>query len=151
MAKKVNEESTTGLTVSTPTPDLLAALDAKIASLKHIEETPYKTTGTFSTFSDVKSEMKIENLLRMAGSVIGMKESYDKGQKAVGLKAAPLFNINGGTQEDWISDIKLRIEIINHKETFDKLTAYKDKMSKFLSEADQKAMLLKEMDEFLNK
>ena len=41
------------------------------------------------------------------------------------------------------------IAIIEHKETLDKLNSYKERVSKFLSEEDQKAMLLKEMEEFL--
>jgi hypothetical protein len=45
----------------------------------------------------------------------------------------------------------LRIAIINHKDTLDKLTEYRNKMKEFLSKEDQKAILFAEMEAFMSK
>lgn len=148
MAKK---EAITAIAVNTPVPNVLAALDEKIKSLKHIAETPYKTGGNLDGFGDIKAETKIENLIRAYSMVMGKEKAYHASAADLGLTTYPAFNVNGGNAADWKQDIQLRIAIINHKETFDKLTEFKTKMSSFLSAEDQKSMLLKEMEGFLGK
>ena len=134
----------------TKTADVLTNLDERIKSLKAITECNYKTSGSMTGFgTNVKDEMKIENLLRMGSSVTLRAEAYDKFANSIGRTTYPVFN-DGGTVADWEFDIKLRIAVIEHKTTLDTLTAYKDKMSKFLSEAEQKEMLMGEMATFLS-
>lgn len=148
MSKK-NDKETTALTIATGTPEALKAINAKIAALKHIEESVYKTSGELEGFDNIKTETKLENLIR-AYSVVKFKEqAYEAAAKDLGLKTYPQFSIGSGTAEDWKKDILLRIEIINHKETLDKLNSFKTRMEGFLSEQDKKALLLKEMEEYL--
>lgn len=132
-------------------PEMLTVLDGKIAELKTITDSVYKTTGNLEGFGDIKAETKIENLIRAFSSVNGRKKAYDEAAAILGLTSHPQFTVSGGTVEDWEQDIKLRIEIITHKDKLDKLNEYKEKMSKFLSEEDQKAMLVNEMTEFFSK
>ena len=80
---------------------------------------------------------------------IAREEVYNRAAIELGITTYPTFEANGSSSEDWKRDIKLRIDIINQKETADKLTEYKDKMSKFLSAEDQKNMLMTEMASFL--
>jgi len=134
---------------ATPTPDVLTQLNEKIASLKRIEESVYKTNGQLDGFGDIKAETKIENLIRAYSSVKMREAGYNAAAKELrGGKDVPAFVIGSGNAEDWKQDILLRIDILEHKETLDKLNMFKEKMSKFLSEADQKAMLIAEMEQF---
>lgn len=132
-------------------PEVLTLLKNKIDSLKHITDSVYKTTGNLEEFGDIKVESKIENLIRAYSSVKGREKAYHDAAADLGRKQYPAFNISGGNAEQWKEDILLRINIIEHKETLDKLKSYEERFAKFLSEADQKNMLMKEMEEFLNK
>ena len=146
MSKKNNTELALS---NSQVPDVLSLLDKQIAGLKKIADSVYKTTGQLTGFGDIKQELKLENLIRAFSMVKGKENAYNEAAKELGLASYPQFSIDGGTAADWKQDILLRIEIITHKDKLDKLNAYKEKMSKFLSEEDQKAMLMKEMAEFL--
>lgn len=129
-------------------PQVLSLLDQEIGKLKVISESVYKTTGNLEGFGDIKAETKVENLIRAFSSVKGREEAYNKAAKELNLSTYPQFSVSGGNAADWKQDILLRIDIITHKDKLDKLTEYKDKMSKFLSAEDQKAMLLNEMADY---
>jgi hypothetical protein len=145
---KKEEKSTVALTKANEVPQILSVLDNEIGKLKTIAESVYKTTGILDGFSDIKAETKVENLIRAYSSVKGREDAYNNAAKELGLNQYPQFNVNGGTAADWKQDILLRIDIITHKDKLDKLNEYKEKMSKFLSAEDQKAMLLKEMTDY---
>lgn len=148
--KMKNKETkvTAELTVTDKIPEILSVLDEQIGKLKTIAESVYKTAGTLDGFGDIKAETKVENLIRAYSSVKGREDAYNNAAKDLGLNQYPQFNVNGGTAADWKQDILLRIDIITHKDKLDKLNEYKEKMSKFLSAEDQKAMLLKEMTDY---
>ena len=131
-------------------PQVLETLEKKLASLKEIVETPYKTQGNLEGFGDIKAETKVENLIRAFSSVRGREDAYNKAAKELSINTYPAFNISGGDAAAWKSDITLRIAIIEQKTTYDKLNNYKERMAKFLSEEDQKEMLIKEMMNDLN-
>lgn len=151
MAPKNNKATTALMVKGQDVPSVLTILEEKIASLKHITDTVYKTTGNLEGFgTNIQKEMKVENLIRAFGSVMARSEVYNGAAKALGQKTYPAFEVSGGDMEAWKHDIILRINIINHQETLDKLNGYKEKMSKFLSEEDQKSMLLKEMADFMS-
>jgi hypothetical protein len=151
MAPKKDKATTALMVKGQDVPSVLQILEEKISSLKHITDTVYKTTGNLEGFgTNIQKEMKVENLIRAFGSVMARSEVYNAAAKALGQKTYPAFEVSGGDMEAWKHDIILRINIINHQETLDKLNGYKEKMSKFLSEEDQKSMLLKEMAEFMS-
>lgn len=147
MGTKKGDKATTALVVSTPTMDILEVLNKKINDLKEVTECAYKTSGNLEGFGDIKNETKVENLIRAFSSVRGREKAYDDAAKELGLKSYPAFLIGGGTSEDWKKDILLRKAVIEHADELKKLNEYKEKMSRFMSEADQKAQLLKEMQE----
>lgn len=147
-----SKKGSMALTLTGGAPSVLEKLDAEIAKIKHIEESVYKTAGQLDGFpTNIKEETKVENLIRAFSSVRSREIAYDEAAKELGVKTFPAFSINGGNTEDWKKDILLRKAIIEHKETLDKLTGFKEKMSKFLSAEDQQKMLLSEMNDFLNK
>ena len=149
MAKKATTATEVALGTQFDVPSIIQVLDAKLNSMKHITESKYRTSGTLDGIGDIKKETKIENLIRAYASIIAREEVYNKAAIELGITTYPTFEANGSSSEDWKRDIKLRIDIINQKETADKLTEYKDKMSKFLSAEDQKNMLMSEMASFL--
>ncbi len=142
-------ETTTAIAQVSNVPEVLQVLEERIKNLKKIEDQVYKTSGVMEGFGDLKKETKIENLIRAFSMVRGKHNAYNEAADDLGLKSAPQFSWCGGTVEDWKQDIKLRIETINYQDTLNKLKEYKDKMSRFLSEEDQKKMLLSEMSAFL--
>lgn len=144
----MSKKTTTAIAKIEDVPQVLSLLDQEIAKLKTISESIYKTAGVLEGFGDLKQETKIENLIRAFSSVKGREKAYDDAAKHLGLTTYPAFSVSGGNTADWEQDIRLRIDIITHKDKLDKLTEYKDKMSKFLSADDQKAMLLKEMTDY---
>ena len=149
--KKVKVEQV-DLLPTASVPEVLTQLNEKIASLKRIEESVYKTNGEVEGFStNIKEEMKIENLIRTYSSVKMREAGYLAAVRELGLTTFPAFVVGSGSPDDWKHDIMLRIDILTHKETLDKLNGFKEKMGKFLSEQDQKAMLLKEMQDFFSK
>lgn len=146
----MTKKSTTALGLTSDTPEALKQINAKIAALKHIEDSVYKTNGELEGFGNIKTELKLENLIRAYSMVKAKEAAYEAAAKDLGLKTYPQFLIGSGTADCWKKDILLRIEIINHKETLDKLNSFKSRMEGFLSEQDKKSLLLKEMEDFLS-
>jgi hypothetical protein len=130
---------------------VIGVLDAKIKSLDHISDSKYKTSGNLDGFGDIKKETNISNLIKAYSSIKGRETAYNAAAEEMNVGTYPVFEVNGSSAEDWKNDIMLRIAIINHKETLDKLTEYKEKMTQFMSKEEQKAVLLKEMAAFLGK
>jgi hypothetical protein len=85
----------------------------------------------------------------MLSVILAKSHWYDEAANLVGITTYPPFTEGGGTKEDWIADVKLRGQIIEHKETHDKLKEAENIMSKFLSEADQREMALKQVVDLL--
>jgi hypothetical protein len=147
------KSKTAGVAVLTgaSVPEIITKLESKIKELDHITDSKYRTSGNLDGFGDIKKETSIGNLIKAFSSVMARGETYQRSATALGIETFPVFELNGGSVEDWQKDIQLRIAIIQHKETLDKLQSYRDKMKEFLSKEDQKAMLLEEMAAFLSK
>jgi len=135
--------------VDTSVPDIIKKLEEEIKKLAHITDTVYKTTGNLEGFGDIKKETLVGNLIRAYSIVLAKETAYNNAAESLGLEQYPAFEISGGNSEAWKEDITLRIAIIEHKDKLDKLKGFKDRMAKFLSEEDQKTILLREMQAFL--
>lgn len=150
MAKK--NDSVALLKPDTDMNSVMELVNEKLASLKRIEESVYKTSGVIDGFpTNIKNEMKIENLIRMWSSVKMRQAGYEAAAKDLKLDEYPAFTIDGSLPADIKSDIELKIDIINHKETLDKLNEFKKRAEQLMSEADKKAMLFADMKSFLQK
>lgn len=128
-------------------PQVLDILDEQLKSMKLIEETPYKTSGQVGNFENIKNETDISNLIKIHSSAKGKDRAYHESAEDLGLNPYP----SAGTDSlaDIEHDIKLRIKLITQKETLDKLKQFKAEASKFLSQEDQKGILLNDMAKFL--
>ena len=131
-------------------PDVLEKINEKLASLKKITDSVYKTSGSLGNgFGDIKTEMRIDNLIKLYSTICAKEKAYDEAAKDLGVSPYPEFSVNGFTVADCKSDIKLRIDILSHQEQLDKLNKAKDLVSKFLSEEDQKRMALEQLKDIL--
>lgn len=135
---------------NTQMPAVLEMLDKALQSVDKITGSDYITGGNIEGFSkNVKDEQDIANLVKMAASVISRERAYNEAAENLELSTFPQFKIGGSTKDEWIKDIKLRIAIINNSDTINKIKEFKEKTAKFLSEEDQKAILFKDMENFL--
>ena len=149
MAKK--ETTPTTLATATPVMQGIQAVDTALKALKHIEESVYKTNGRVGGgFSqNLQSETKVEELIKMMGSVAGRAKSYNDAATYLGITTYPVFKVEGSTVEDYAQDIKLRIAIIQNESKLNKLKAIKAKYTELMDKEDRKAAVDQELQEFL--
>lgn len=126
-------------------PTVLSAIEAKIKTFKGIETSKFKTTMQLSGFGDLTKEVKVEQLIKAFSSIKGRSNAYLDAAKDLGVATFPEFIVDGGSVEDWSNDIKLRIQIITHKDELDNLKALQKEASAFLSQEDQKAMFFEKL------
>lgn len=148
MSKKKEKNVTTELAIKdmSDTTLLLEKLDSELAKVRTIEETPYKTGGTIDGFGDIKTETKIENLIRAYSSYKGRFNAYVDSATDLGINTYPAF---GPSLEDVSHDIKLRIAIIRQDVKTKALKEAKTQISKFMSEEEQKLMIFKDLAKLL--
>jgi len=146
MKKETTSIAVKGAKVNVP--NMLALLDEKIKELDHVTGSKYKTSGNVEGVCEIKTETKIESLIRAMASINGREKAYNEAAIELRLSTYPVFEIGGYSSELWKEDIRLRIDIITHEETLNKLTTYKKEMSKFVSAEEQKQMLVDDMAKF---
>lgn len=149
MANKTKVATGYEVTTATSVPDAIEKLNKRLSDLKHIAESVYKTPGKVSTSSgqkDIKEETNVTELVKCLSGILARAEAQEKAYDALGMTKYPVVKVDGGTVEEWISDIKLRIEIIEQKDTFDKLNGIKKRWEELMDKEDRKALLIKEME-----
>lgn len=134
------------LSSTSKVPDLLKVLADQLASLKKIETTAFKCPSSLEGVGNIQTEMKVENLIRAMGSVVAREQAYQAGVEKLGLKTVPVFNLNGGSVEDWRHDIDLRIQIITQAEKTKELTDLQNELNQLLDKEDRKAILFGKME-----
>ena len=123
----------------------IAAVDAKLAQLQHIQDSVYKTSGKLPPFGDIKTETDLSNLIKALSSVQGREEAYHKAAATLELGNYPVFKIEGGTRTEWEADIKLRIQMIQHKSVYDKLVKIKKEYTELMDKEDRMQLLTAEL------
>lgn len=141
--KKNNE-----LVVQTGSPiiDAVQKINSKLAELKHIQDSVYKTgtKGTLRGFTNaVQDETSVEELIKMHSSVNGREKAYNESAGILGIGTYGTFKAEGYTKEDWEADIKLRIAIIQNQDQLNKLKGLKKDFEELLDKED-KLLLLNE-------
>lgn len=139
------DKSETQLAKKMDVPAALEAVQTRLNSLKKVTDRPYKTGKVLEGFGDISTETKVDNLIRAYSMVRGKERAYEEAAKELQLTSYPTFTINGGTKEDWFSDITLRLDVIRFEDRRKKLEAYSSRLSKFMSEEDQFNSLMKEI------
>lgn len=148
MSKKGQSSELATLASTTPTGDILAAINGQLEKLNHITESNYKTNGELEGFGNIRNEVKLENLIRAWSSVKNREIAYADAAQDLGKTTFPAFQIGGHGAAAWKEDILLRMAIIEHDATKKKLEEFKKQAESYLSEQDKKAIMLKEMAAF---
>jgi len=140
------------LTTTSSVPEILKAIDSKIAEIKLIQDSVYKTNKIIKlaggTQVNLETEDKIDNLVKAYASISAREEQYTKAQAELGITTAPVCKIDGYTKEDWKSDILLRKSIIEQKDTLDQLSEMRKQWTDLMDKEDRKAILLEKMMAF---
>lgn len=130
-------------------PEGIELVNQRIADLKHITESVYKTTGRVTGFPNkIQDETKIEELVKMFSSVAGRGAAYKAAQEALELKSVPVFRVDGGTVDEFKHDIQLRIAILANKETLDELNQIKKEYTELMDKEDRMKLLAKRLEKF---
>ena len=129
--------------------DAIQVLNDKIASLKHITESVYCTSGKVVMSSgstlDIKTETNKENLIKAYASIKARVSDIEGAYEDLGIVKYPLVKIDGGSIAEWKKDITLRLAVIDHKDEVDNLTSMKKEWEELMDKEDRKALLLKKM------
>jgi hypothetical protein len=147
------QTSALALTTTSSVPDAISVINQKIADLKHIQESVYLTSGKVNGANgqiDLKELKTVPEIVRTLSSILARAAAEESAYAAVGYTTHPVVKVDGGTVDEWTADAKLRIAIIEQKETLDKLQGFKSKWEELMDKEDRKAMLLKEMEALAN-
>lgn len=146
MSSKKNQVAL--LSATTPSAAIQLVKD-KLSQYENISDSMYKTKKRFDAWN-IETETSIPELIKALSSIKARKTAYDAAADelvvAGTLTNYPVFQIEGSTYEEWAADIALRIKIINHKQTIDKLNKVKDGLEKLMTDEDRMAILLKELE-----
>lgn len=145
MAKEKNQVAI----VSTPTSERIAKVEKELSKLQAIRDSKWKTNGNWpENTKNLKDITDISELITIGCGMAARTKAYnDYAENVLGLKNYKPFTVEGGTSEDWDADIKLRMEIINHKAIYDKLTKIKAGYRELMDKDDKLALLDKELEE----
>lgn len=144
MAKK----QTTALSTNA-IPNAIAKLEEKLKSFEGINESAYLTGGEIEGFHNLKEVADLKQLIKMAGTLVDSKRIYDSGAAGLNLETFPMYEYKGFSVESWLKDIRLRYDLINQKETIDRMNEFKAELAQFLSDEDRKAIVLEKLKDFM--
>lgn len=131
------EVITIGLSGKT-VPEQLAIIAAAMSKLQSVKESSYKTNMQSAEFGDLKACTDIKQLIQSGSIILAKETAYNNFANALGLQTVPAFSVGGGSVNDWIQDIKLRIAVISEKDVREKLQKAHDKLSQFLTDAERR-------------
>lgn len=126
--------------------------------LKKVGDANFKTNGKFrytpnvnGTVVDITSCKDIARLIELVSFLNSKKSGYDNAAtKDLKLTEYPIFNWLGYAYEEWIEDVKLRVDIINYKDKFDALNKAERDLAGFMNEDTKADRLLDSLTKDLN-
>ena len=132
----------------------LEKIDAKLKTLNLISDSSYKTHCKFrwnpaytgNDPIDISKCLDISLLLQIYASIKEKTNGYIEAAKENGIDTFPVFQWQNHSWEDWKADLKLRINMIFHKDKYDKLIEAKNRLQKFLTAEDQLALIVSNLD-----
>lgn len=143
----------TGLTVKSEMMSKLDIISKKLAEIKLVQESVYKTNGEIKFGRKDMADMSIFrcNDLSLILSILGMLTTeyneYENAAKELNLQNYPLFMWAGFSYQAWKHDIAIRVAQITSKNQIDKLNKAKSILEGYMSQDDRLAIAMKEIDE----
>lgn len=146
------------LEVRTNMHNMLKAIDEKLKAQTHVIESKYKTNGQFkfaplapnSSVIEIRNLKDIKLLIGIIAAIGSHSENYQNAVKALKLKTAPAFEWCCYSYEDWLHDINLRVEVLNHGQTVEQLKNAKQELLQFLSTEDKLKLTLEKIQSNLS-
>lgn len=141
--------------------NLTAILAKELAALKKIEMTPFKTGNNqeLPGFGDIKLITDETQLVKALSSERAKAQAYNEAFDVLkplvdNFNAINVFKIggekgNGGTEEDWVSDIALQLNIVRSDSRRKQLEAFMEKSKSFITKEQQFELHQKEVASFL--
>lgn len=127
--------------------DTLDLLRQELQKIEEVTTNAYKTNGTIDNINiNIQSETKKDNLIKMFSILLSKKEYYDKAQAKLEISTAPVFTEKGFTIEDYESDIKLRIRIIESDSRKKELESLINEAQSFMTKEDQFNQFIKKLE-----
>lgn len=152
MSKKTN---VLALTTDTTVIQGIEYIKQQLAELKSIETTSWKTPGKIKigdgSLKDLKEETNQSELVKAFSTIKLRLKSLDEAYDDLGISPAPVSKIDGGTYEEWLHDFKLRLQVLNQKETYEELKAMEKEWSELMDKEDRKALLIQKMQKRIQK
>lgn len=154
MKESKKNQKTELISAGAPVTDVLANLEQMKHNLDKIYETPYRTSKQITGLNSIQESTSVEDLLRTLAFIQTKEKAYNAALETVTKKlgrpvSSSIFKLEGFTLEEFEHDICLRIEVIEHKAKYDKLSEFQNKMKEFLSKEDQKQILYGEIEKFM--
>ncbi len=143
---KVKAETGLAITNEATVTQGIEFIRTQLAGLKTIEATKWKTDGKITmgngSQKDLKEETNQTELVKAFSTIMLRCKALDDAYDALGINPAPVAKIDGGTYGDWEHDFKLRLQIINQKETYDNLKQLEKDMIDLMDKDDKKALII---------
>lgn len=150
---KDKKSTQSGVAIISDSPvTMIDTINAKLDKFKHITGSNFKASTMLDNIS-VQSETDPLVLVKALSSVNARERDFDEAAKELSkegiINTLPIFKLSGSTPDEWRHDIKLRLQIINQKETIDKLTTLKQRYEAIMEKSHVKEMLDKEAAKIL--
>jgi hypothetical protein len=146
---KAKTNTNTGVSVMTGK-TYMEKIQAEFANLKVIEETPYKTGGSFNAFGqsvNIRTETDAEALRLLVASVVAKVNALKLGDKALGLDGQK-YTVDNHSVENIISDVQLRLMILNTENRRKELEGLIEEGKQFITIEDKRAMFEEKLERF---
>jgi hypothetical protein len=119
--------------------DLIKDVQRKKAEISKIEKPNWKTNcafvyveGRLNDAINIHVESDVRNLIKMASFIIEKERFYDIACKELNVEA-PEFLWNGFSKQDWLDDIKSRIDKIQIGKKRTKLESLESRLNAIIS------------------
>lgn len=128
----------------------------KLDELQVATDSDFKTSCRFrynpnNDYSTVRIDecSDLESLIHVHAFLTQKERAYQESAEKLEIKEFPLFKWCGYKIDDWCHDIKLRLNVLTHYHSRQKLIKWKDRLSELLTEEDKVKNIISEFKEDL--
>ena len=144
-------------TVNTELISTLAAINERLNAMKMAELTGFKSHGKFrwnpaytgNAPIDIHTNTDLSELLNIYASLSRKQDDYNTAAEQNGLSEYPVFKWQDSSGDDWLHDIKLRINMLTHETKKRELLNAKKELSTFMSPEDKLAITIANVSNLL--
>lgn len=136
--------------------ELIKTVEARREALKEMDKVtkePWKTNCSYSVRSDVTDKKNVatmneEMVIYMVSNLIARNRDSVAAMELLGLE--PKFVIQGYSYQDWVSDAKKRLAVINMNSKKKEFDILEEKLNSLVSPELRRAIELENIEKILN-